>query len=153
MFKLGKMTDYGTVVMTALAAAPDALHSTQELAQRTHLSQPTVAKLLKRLCKSGLVDSTRGVHGGYRLARPPSAVTVADIVGALEGPISLTECSTDHGGCGIEGSCAARANWRLINLAIREALQAVTLAQMAAPQREARLSFHPRTAAPARTTS
>jgi FeS assembly SUF system regulator len=133
MFKLGKLTDYGTVLMTALAAAPQAVRNAQELAAETHIGPPTVAKLLKLLTRAGLVESLRGVHGGYRLARSPEQMTVADVVRALEGPIALTGCSIHGGGCLIESHCGARGNWQLISNAIREALEAVSLAQMARP--------------------
>lgn len=134
MFKLGKLTDYGTVLMTALAANPARLQTSQELAASTRLAAPTVAKLLKLLAKAGLVEALRGAHGGYRLARSPERITVADIVTAIEGPIALTQCSV-HRGCGIELHCGVRSNWRVINDAIRSALEAVTLAQMALPLR------------------
>ncbi len=136
MFKLGKLTDYGTVLMTALALDAGRVQTSQELAASTRLAPPTVAKLLKLLGKAGLVESTRGAHGGYRLAREPARITVADIVAALEGPIALTQCSVHQGGCGIESHCGVRANWRVINDAIRSALDAVTLAQMCLPLRK-----------------
>lgn len=135
MFKLGKLTDYGTVVMTALAVHPEALRNAHELAEETRLAAPTVAKLLKQLAKGGLVESIRGAHGGYRLARPPLQITVADVVSALEGPIALIQCAVHEGGCSIESHCGVRGNWRLINTAIRQALESVTLAQMAEPMR------------------
>lgn len=139
MFKLGKLTDYGTVLMTAMAMSPARLRTSQDLAASTHLAAPTVAKLLKSLGKAGLVESLRGAHGGYRLARSPDRISVADIVAALQGPIALTECAV-HQGCGIESHCGVRANWRVINDAIRSALEAVTLAQMTLPlQRSASL--------------
>jgi FeS assembly SUF system regulator len=143
MLKLSKLTDYGTLVMTVLAAQPDTMRTAAELAARTHLGAPTVAKLLKRLARGGLVESIRGAHGGYRLGRAPEQITVADIVRVLEGgPIGITECAVHSGGCGIESSCSARANWRLINSAVRHALEAVTLAQMAAPMRAAKAGAH-----------
>lgn len=135
MFKLGKLTDYGTVVMTALAAAPGALRNAHELAAETHVAAPTVSKLLKQLGKSGLVESIRGAHGGYRLARSPERITVAEVVSALEGPIAVTQCAVHEGGCSIESHCGVRGNWRLINVAIRQALESVTLAQMVEPAR------------------
>lgn len=138
MFKLGKLTDYGTVVMTALAARPEALRNAHELAAETHVAAPTVSKLLKQLQKSGLIESIRGAHGGYRLARGPELITVADVVSALEGPIALTQCAVHEGGCSIESHCGVRGNWRLINTAIRQALESVTLAQMAEPMRSRR---------------
>ena len=133
MLKLSKLADYATVLMTAIAADPGRVHNGHELAERTHVPAPTVAKLLKKLAQGGLLESLRGAHGGYRLARDATRITVADVIGALEGPIALTECSTHGSGCGIQSTCATRANWRLINTAIREALEAVSLAQMAAP--------------------
>ena len=131
MLKLGKLTDYATVVMTALAAEPARLRCAQDLSEQTHVAAPTVSKLLKTLSKEGLVDSIRGAHGGYRLARDPARITVADIVAAVEGPIALTECAVHDGCCTIESYCGVRGNWRLINQAIQEALASVSLAQMA----------------------
>ena len=135
MLKLSKLADYATVLMTAIAADPARVHNGHELAVRTHVPAPTVAKLLKTLARGGLLESLRGAHGGYRLTRAPEKLSVAEVIRALEGPIAVTQCSTHGGGCGIESHCATRANWRLINAAIREALEAVTLAQMAAPLR------------------
>lgn len=136
MLKLGKLTDYATVVMTVLAAEPGRLRCAQELSERSHVAAPTVSKLLKALSKEGLVESIRGAHGGYRLALRPADITIADIVAAIEGPIALTECAVNDGCCSIESQCGVRANWRLINQAIHAALSAVTLAQMAEPMRQ-----------------
>ncbi len=133
MLKIAKLTDYGTLVMTTLALEPAVWLNAQELAARAHVAAPTVAKLLKLLVKGGLVESIRGAHGGYRLARSAETITVADIVAALEGPIAITACAQHGGGCMIEGSCTSRSNWRLIDEAVRQALSAVTLAQMATP--------------------
>ena len=133
MLKLSKLADYATVLMTTIAAEPARVHNGHELAERSHVPAPTVAKLLKTLAKGGLLESLRGAHGGYRLARDAQRITVADIIRALEGPIAVTECSTHGSGCGIQQTCATRANWRLINTAIKGALEAVSLAQMAAP--------------------
>lgn len=131
MLKLSKLADYATVLMTAVARAPQQTHTGQGLAERTHIPVPTAAKLLKALAKAGLLESLRGARGGYRLARPAERITVADVIKALEGPIAVTACSSHGGECSIETDCATRANWRLINHAIREALEAVSLAQMA----------------------
>ena len=131
MLKLGKLTDYATVLLAAMAAAPERLHAAQELAARTSVAAPTVAKLMKQLQQGGLVSSTRGARGGYRLLRAPAQVTVADVIRALEGPIALTDCAV-HGACAIEAGCGAKAPFRLINAAITQALEAVTLADMAA---------------------
>jgi FeS assembly SUF system regulator len=146
MLKLSKLADYATVLMTLVAHEPERLHNGLELAERSNLPAPTVAKLLKSLARGGLLQSLRGAHGGYKLARTPEQISVADIIAALEGPIGVTECASHPGGCTLESACSTRANWRLINVAIREALEAVSLAQMASPSpprdREHPLTFH-----------
>ena len=103
------------------------------LAERAGLEIPTVAKVLKPLAQAGLVEGFRGAAGGYRLARDAGAITLVDIVEAMEGPLGMTECSLHAGHCGIERSCGVRANWRRINDVVSDALRSVTLADMLAP--------------------
>jgi FeS assembly SUF system regulator len=130
MLRVTKLTDYATVVLTALAARPDAVLSAPELAERAGLELPTVAKLLKPLAQAGLVEGFRGTNGGYRLARAADQISLVEIVEAMEGPLGMTECSVHAGACGIEQSCGVRANWRRINDVVADALRRVTLAQM-----------------------
>ena len=130
MLRVTKLTDYATVVLTALAARPDAVLSAADLAERAGLEMPTVAKLLKPLAQAGLVEGFRGTNGGYRLARAASQISLVEIVEAMEGPLGMTECSVHAGACGIEHSCGVRANWRRINDVVADALRSVTLAQM-----------------------
>ena len=147
MLRVSKLTDYATVVMTCLAGAGDDVQSAQALAERAHLELPTVSKLLKQLAQSGLVVSTRGINGGYRLAREPERITIADIVTAMEGPIGMTECSAHAGLCGHESHCGVRMNWQRINEAIAGALRSVTLADMIKPPpKRAAIPLHVATA-------
>ena len=133
MLRVSKLTDYATVVMTCLAGSGDGVLSAQALAERARLEAPTVSKLLKQLAQAGLVVSTRGINGGYRLAHAPEKITIADIVTAMEGPIGMTECSAHAGLCGHEPHCGVRVNWQRINHAIADALASVTLADMLKP--------------------
>ncbi len=133
MFRISKLTDYATVVMTLLAEQPDGVHSAAELAARARLEPPTVAKLLKTLAQAGLVAATRGARGGYRLARPAGEISLADIVAAMEGPIGVTECSLHVGQCDHESHCGVRGNWRRISEIVENALRGVSLAEMLAP--------------------
>jgi FeS assembly SUF system regulator len=133
MLRVSKLTDYATVVMTVLAAAPDSVHSAQDLAEKARLEVPTVSKLLKQLAQAQLVESFRGVNGGYRLARSPERISIAEIVIAMEGPIGMTECSAHVGVCGHEPHCGVRVNWRRINQAIAQALDSVKLSDMVKP--------------------
>ncbi|MFZ7095658.1 SUF system Fe-S cluster assembly regulator [Luteimonas dalianensis] len=130
MLRVTRLTDYATVVLTVLAARPDAVLSAAELAERAGLEAPTVSKVLKPLAQAGLVEGFRGAHGGYRLARPAAAISLVEIVEAMEGPLAMTECSLDDHECGIAHQCGVRANWRRINDVIAAALGAVSLAQM-----------------------
>ena len=134
MIKLSRMADYGVILMVQLARMPEQVTTAADLAEATALPAPSVSKLLKQLSRSGLLDSHRGTKGGYAIARPSTEITVADIVSAVEGPIALTECMTTQGAvCEIEALCPTRTNWRHINNALVEALDNVSLADMAKP--------------------
>jgi len=138
MLRVSKLTDYATVVMTALAeaqVASEGVLSAQDLAERAHLEAPTVSKLLKQLAQARLVESFRGVNGGYRLARAPAQVSLADIVVAMEGPFGMTECSAHVGACDHESHCGVRGNWRRVSDVIETTLREITLAQMCRPPR------------------
>jgi FeS assembly SUF system regulator len=127
MLRISKLTDYGTVVLAELAASGSALSSASDVARATGLAPPTVQKLLKLLSRAGLVSSTRGARGGYRLARPPADITAAEVIDALEGPVSITECSADDKSCDYESTCNVGGAWQRINVAIRRALDDVSL--------------------------
>ena len=130
MLRMSKLTDYGTMVLSQLAAGGDSPSSAVVVAGQTRLALPTVSKLLKALTRSGLVVSTRGSQGGYALARPPEDISAAEIIDALEGPVAITECSANDGACDLEAYCRVGNAWQRINLSIREALQQVTLADL-----------------------
>lgn len=134
MLRMSRLTDYGTVVLAHLAGAPGAdLHTTQAVASATHLAPTTVSKVLKMLTRAGLIKSVRGATGGYRLARPAAEINAAQIIDALEGPVSITECSIDTSHCDLATVCNVGAAWQRINVAIREGLEHITLAQLADP--------------------
>ncbi len=137
MIRIGRLTDYGIVLMSHVATNPVVDHSAAEIASEAHLPLPTVSKLLRILAKEGLLISRRGAKGGYSLARPAEQISVAGIIGAIEGPVALTLCTTgEHtGDCELERCCPVRGHWQKINRAVRSALEDVTLADIVAPQR------------------
>ena len=130
MLRMSKLTDYGTMVLAQLAANSRGLTTAGQVADATHLGQPTVSKLLKSLVRAGLVSSARGAQGGYALARPAESISAAEIIDALEGPVALTECSSAGGCCDLESFCLVGSAWQRINRSIRLALQNVTLADL-----------------------
>jgi Rrf2 family protein len=109
--------------------------SAGELAEETGLPLPTVHKVVALLSKAGLLRALRGAGGGLQLARPAAAITLADIVEAVEGPIALTAC-VEHGkhDCALEGACCVQPHWDLVNEAMRGALAGIPLTQLAQRQ-------------------
>ncbi len=136
MLKLGKLTDYAIVVMVQLAReGENAARSASHLADKTALPEPTVAKVLKTLLKENLVSSVRGAQGGYKLARDPVALSVCEIVEAMDGPIAIVSCvegSDDP--CPAEQRCPTKGKWDPVNRAIRGALKELSLADMMGAQ-------------------
>ena len=130
VLRLSKLTDYGTVLLAHLAANTGYVCSAADVATATGIAVPTVSKLLKSLGRSGLVTSTRGANGGYRLARDPHDISAADIIDALEGPVSITECSASDSQCEHEGVCSVGGAWQRVNVAIRRALDDVSLSDL-----------------------
>jgi len=134
VIRINKLTDYGIVIAVRIAKEEsERLHTAREIAEDTHVPQPTVTRLLKQLARSGILTSTRGAAGGYSLAQPAETIPVARLVEALEGPIALTECSNTVCSCALEDYCAVEAPWQTVSLAVRNALETVTLADMAQP--------------------
>jgi FeS assembly SUF system regulator len=130
MLRISKLPDYGTVLLAHLAANPNDVCSATDVASATGIAVPTVSKLLKSLCRSGLITSTRGPNGGYQLTRDPVEISAADIIDALEGPVSITECSAIDSQCEHEGVCSVGVAWQRVNIAIRRALDDVSLSDL-----------------------
>ena len=131
MLRISRLTDYATVILASLAERPERVQTATALAEQTRIAAPTVSKLLKQLQRAGLVVSTRGLHGGYQLARPATQISAAAILDALEGPVALTDCAVGHGNCEIEESCRVARVWQRLNHAIRRSLYEISLAQLA----------------------
>ena len=132
MLRISKLTDYAILIMVELTRVGEML-SAHALAERIGVEVPTASKVLKLLAGSGLLESFRGANGGYRVSRRAGDISVAEVIAAIEGPIAMTECSIEEGLCSQEDSCELRGNWQRISLAVADALQRVTLAEMGAP--------------------
>jgi FeS assembly SUF system regulator len=130
---LSKLADYGVIIATHLASAPDRQVNAAAVAEATRLPPATVAKVLKRLAHAGVVAGTRGATGGYRLARAPAAISIAEVVAAIDGEIGVTQCVSHVENCDRTHFCPTRPHWAHINRAVGQALGAVTLAEMVAP--------------------
>jgi FeS assembly SUF system regulator len=134
VIRLSKLADYGMVIMTRLAHGNHPCENTQTIAEATNSPRPMASKILKLLTRADLLSSQRGANGGYELARAAELISVAEIIEALDGPIAITDCSGGVHDCGIESLCPTRTNWQWINVAIRDALDGISLSDMAAPK-------------------
>jgi FeS assembly SUF system regulator len=134
MIRINRETDYSVLILSLMAADSSRRYSASMISAERGLPQPVVSKILKHLVREGVLVSYRGAKGGYGLARPPETITIADIVAAMEGPISLTHC-TDEGpsACQYHDGCVASSNWRRINQAVHQALDGISLKDMITP--------------------
>lgn len=132
--RLSSMADYAVVTMAAACRrCGGGRVSSGELARATGLPVATVQKLVSKLSAAGLLRSARGMGGGLRLARPAEAISLAEIVEAVEGPIALTACAdTARHACALDGACAVRPHWGVVHDALRGALAGVSLRELAA---------------------
>lgn len=135
MIRIAKLTDYGILLLTCfVGGGGDPLRSARDLSEESGIPLPTVSKLLKILSRGGLLASHRGIRGGYRLAREPGKITIAEVVSAIEGPIGVTECGASPPGlCDLEPVCPVRTPWQRVNEVVRKALKDLTLADMGRP--------------------
>ena len=132
MLRLSKMADYAVMVLGMLAQdqSPDIAQSGAQLAIRTGLSEPTVAKVLKLLARQNIVTSMRGQAGGYRLSNAPDQISVLSIVEAIDGPVQFTDCTDGHDGCSLHLNCTVKGQWDPVANAIKASLKNVSLAEM-----------------------
>lgn len=132
--RLSSLADYAVVMMAGAARHCGMARLTAAtLSVETGVPLPTAQKLVSRLAAAGLLESARGTGGGFRLARPAAQISLAEIVEAVEGPITLTACVDQaRQECAIEENCRVKPHWDVVNGAVRGALAGVSLATLAA---------------------
>lgn len=134
MIRINRETDYATAILGLMAGRPGERFSAGWLAEQRRLPPAMVSKILKQLVRCQLLESHRGAKGGYSLARPPEAISIAQVVRAIEGPIALTDCIEGGGqACQYSPYCAISSNWSRINDAFYQALEGVSIKDMSEP--------------------
>jgi Rrf2 family protein len=142
MLRLSKKADYALIAMTHLAHKAGSASaeragvstSARDIAERYDIPLELMAKVLQRLVRTGLLDSTQGTRGGYALSRPSAAISVADVIEAIDGPFTVTACSTDNQDCEQYAKCSIRGPLWQIRERIVSALGTVSIAEMAAEE-------------------
>jgi Rrf2 family protein len=135
MLRLSKKADYALIAMNHLArrqGSATASTSARDIAERYDIPIELMAKVLQRLVRTGLLVSTQGTRGGYMLSRPSGSISVADVVQAIDGPFTVTACSTEKHDCGQYSKCNVRGPLWQIRERIVAALGTVSLAEMSA---------------------
>jgi FeS assembly SUF system regulator len=130
MIILSKLADYGVIVASHMAAAPERRVTAAALATETRLPRATVAKVLKTLAHAGIVTGARGATGGYRLARPAGAIALSEVIQAIDGLMAPTQCTSHLPDCARAEFCSTRPHWQRINRVVGAALSAITLAEL-----------------------
>ena len=134
MLRLNRMTDYAIVVLGALAHRQGEVLATAQIASLTGLTQPTVAKVAKRLQSCDLLETRRGVNGGYQLTGDPATMSLAAIIEAVEGPIAVNGCVDGaQDPCAVSNCCFMSNQWNKVNGTVRAALDSVSLADLIDP--------------------
>ncbi len=136
MLRLSKKADYALIAMKHLALRGDrsaqASSSAREIAELYDIPIELMAKVLQRLVRRGLLASQQGTRGGYQLARVPTQISVADVIQAIDGPVTVTACSTDDGQCEQFSKCNVRDPLWRVRERILSALGECTIAELAA---------------------
>jgi Rrf2 family protein len=131
VLKLTKKADYGLIALRHLASAPGATASAKDIADAYRLPVPLLAKVLQQLTKSGILRSLPGTNGGYKLARDPRRISALEVIRAIDGPVILTHCFTEHGTCDQSENCTVREPLRKVHEAILELLGNFTITDLA----------------------
>jgi FeS assembly SUF system regulator len=134
MIRISKLADYAVVVLAELARGHNgklAILSATALAAATQLPETTVAKVLKTLAAQNILSATRGAGGGYELTRPTNAITMLDIIEAMDGTVGVVDCTVEERtDCLLSENCKMKSNWSLVNNRVRNSLAEVTLYDM-----------------------
>ena len=130
MIILSKLADYGVIVATHMAMAPEHRMTAATLAAETRLPRATVAKVLKILAHAGIVAGARGAAGGYRLARPANQIALTEVIAAIDGILAPTQCTSHQPDCARAEFCSTKPHWQRINRVVGAALSAITLAEL-----------------------
>ncbi|MEX0300573.1 MAG: SUF system Fe-S cluster assembly regulator [Kordiimonas sp.] len=133
MIKLTKLADYAVILMCQMSHS-DGRVSAQDLATSTGIPVPTVSKILNMLSRGGLLQSHRGLKGGFALTRSADEISASEIIEVIDGPIALTLCTEGTScDCGFDDVCSLRPRWQVINSAVKSALDDVRLSTIAQP--------------------
>jgi len=130
LLRISRMADYAVIATSYMAKHPEANLSASDIAEATGVPLPSISKILKKLAKAEILQSKRGVAGGYKLSRSPKSITIADLISSVEGPIVMADCLDHNRGCSLESFCTVKIPWQRVSNIIEEALTELSLADI-----------------------
>ena len=135
MIKVSRMADYAILLVCKMSNDENKVYSSQKLSIITSLKITTISKILTKLTKANVTDSIRGVSGGYKLTMQAEDISVGNIIDIIDGKVALTVCveEGENHNCDLVSLCPSQSNWQIINNTVREALNSVSIAEMANP--------------------
>jgi Rrf2 family protein len=132
VLRLSKKADYALIAMKHLALrGPDGSASAREIAEQYDIPLELMAKVLQRLARRGLLTSHQGTRGGYHLSRVPERISVADVIQAIDGPVTVTACSVEDERCDQYAKCNVRDPLWRVRARILTALGDCSIAELA----------------------
>ena len=137
MIKVSRMADYAVLLVCKMSKNQDKFYSANELSLNTSLKTTTINKILTKLTKANITSSIRGVTGGYKLAMGADDISVGNIIDIIDGRVALTVCveKGENNNCELESVCTSRSNWQVINNAVCNALNSISIEEMANPSK------------------
>ena len=135
MIKVSRMADYAILLVCKMSSVEDKVYSAHELSTISALKITTISKILTKLTKAKVTNSIRGVAGGYKLMMKAEDISICDIIDIIDGQVALTVCVDEdkNHSCDLESMCPSQGNWQVINNTVRNALNSVSIAEMANP--------------------
>jgi Rrf2 family protein len=131
VLRITKEADYAIMLLVVMSESPPGtIQTARDVAERSGLPLPMASKIMRTLARGRLLTSHRGVSGGYSLDRPASSMSVAEVIRAVEGPISMVQCGVEPGACDQEPACPTRVNWARISREVEFALDRVPVSAM-----------------------
>ena len=129
MLRITRLTDYGFILLAKMCEDESSLQNAKDMSEELDIPLPTVSKVLKLLVQGNLLESQQGSQGGYHLSKKANEISAAEIIEALEGPVSMTACCVTDG---CDRNCAVSNSWQKVNAVIVNELKSVSLADMVA---------------------
>ncbi len=131
MIRVSKLADYGMVILSVMSASPNKVMNAASISRASKLPEPTVSKVLKLLVKADILQSKRGINGGYIMLRSANDLSINEIIRAIDGPLCIISCvDTVKSDCKLFDSCTIRRGWGNVNKVLSDVLDNLKLSDM-----------------------